>query len=268
MSQSEPQFIEVTGADGSGRRIAYLLDRPATTSGPGVVWLSGYTSDMVGQKADTLASWSERHARPYTRFDYCGNGRSEGRFEDATIGDWIEDTFQVFTRLTDGPQILVGSSMGGWIALALVRRLQREDPAGAARIRGLVLIAPAVDMTEKLMWQAFPPDVRAAIEREGVWFHPASNGDDPYPITFRLIEEGRRHLFGSEPFDPGCPVEILHGQRDADVPWQQSLAQLDLLARDDVRLTLVKDGEHRLSRREDLALLVRAVAGIDGPPSE
>jgi pimeloyl-ACP methyl ester carboxylesterase len=241
----------IPAADGTP--LAY---RRIAGRGPGVLFLGGFHSDMQGTKAAALAEWALREGRAYCRFDYAGHGESGGAFEDGTIGRWAADATMVLDALTDGPQLLVGSSMGGWIAalLALAR---------PARVHGMVCVAPAPDFTEELMWAAFPADVRATIARDGVWHRPSEYGDD-YPITRALIEDGRKQLVLREklPFD--FPVAILHGMQDLDVPWRHGLRFAEAIAQDDVRITLVKDGDHRLSRPQDIALLQAEVSRLLG----
>jgi pimeloyl-ACP methyl ester carboxylesterase len=250
MTAPEPQFLEVgTGPD--RRRVAYLVEGKGT---PGLVWLPGFKSDMVSTKAAALAEWAGARRLALTRFDYSGHGRSEGRFEDGTIGRWLEESVEVFARLTRGLQILIGSSMGGYLALLVLRTLMAERPAEAARIKALLLIAPAWDMTEELMWAEFPDEARRAVMDDGVWLRLSAYGD-PYPITRGLIEEGRAHLFARKPWDPGRPVVIMHGALDADVPWQHSRDLESFLQGGWTRLVTVPDGEHRLSRPQDLELL-------------
>lgn len=224
--------------------------------GPGVVFLGGFNSDMTGSKAEFLAGWCEARGTPFLRFDYSGHGGSGGRFVDGTIGRWAEDARRVLDALTEGPQVLVGSSMGGWIALLLALRR-------TGRVRALVGIAPAPDFTEDLMWAGFAPEIRAAIEREGVWHRPSAYGA-PYPITRALIEDGRRHLLLRGPVALDVPVRILQGQQDPDVPWEHALRMAAALTGGDVQLHLVKDGDHRLSRPQDLALLGRVLAPLLG----
>ena len=219
---------------------------------------------MVSTKATALACWAADNGLAATRFDYSGHGRSSGRFEDATIGQWLEDAAAVLEQVTAGPQVLVGSSMGGWLALLLARRALQPGSPVRGRVAGLVLIAPAWDMTETLIAPALPPEAYAALAREGVWQRPSRYGDGPYPITHRLLEEGHRHLLQDAPFDPGCRVRILHGMCDPDVPWQHSLKLLELLGGADIRLTLIKDGEHRLARDCDLELLRGTVGALTG----
>ncbi len=249
-TSQQPQFIDV-GAGADGRRIATLQGRGEP---PGLVWLPGFKSDMVSTKATALAEWAAGRGRASTRFDYSGHGQSGGHFEDGTIGRWLDEAEAVVTRLTQGTQILVGSSMGGYIALLLLKRLLRTNPAEAGRIKGLILIAPAWDMTEELMWRRFSDEAKAAIRDAGVWHRPSAYGE-PYPITRKLIEDGRRHLLGREPWNPGRPIHIMHGRLDPDVPWQHTVDLEGLLEGGWTRVTWVADGEHRLSRPEDLALL-------------
>jgi pimeloyl-ACP methyl ester carboxylesterase len=248
------------GAD--GRAVAVRAQAGAP---PGLFWLGGYKSDMTGIKAQALADWAERQHRACVRFDYSGHGESGGSFTDGTIGHWLADSLAVFDASCRGPQILVGSSMGGWLALLLVRELRRRVQAGegrgeAASVAGLVLIAPAVDFTEELMWKRFTPEIKRELAENGVWARPSAYAPEPYLVTRQLIEEGRNHLLLGGLIETGCPVRILQGVADADVPWQHAKALVSRLARDDVVLTLIKDGDHRLSRPEDIERLLRAVA--------
>jgi pimeloyl-ACP methyl ester carboxylesterase len=227
---------------------------------PGLFWLGGYKSDMKGSKAQALADWAQNEGRAYLRFDYSGHGESGGAFTDGTIGRWLEDSLAVFDTYACGPQILVGSSMGGWLALLLVRALQRRGQTGPANAAGLVLIAPAIDFTEELMWKRFTSEIKRELEEKGVWQRPSQYSAEPYLVTRQLIEEGRNHLLLGGMIECGCPVRILQGVEDPDVPWQHAKALVSRLACDDVVLTLVKDGDHRLSRPEDIERLIRAVA--------
>ena len=253
MADEQPQFLDV-GRGAARRRIAWLRQPPARVGGFGVFWLSGFMSDMVSTKATALAEWAAEHGHACTRFDYSGHGQSEGRFADGTIGCWLEEAEAAFTQLTKGPQIVVGSSMGGYIALLLLRRLLQRAPTVAERLAALVLIAPAWDMTEELMWQRFAPSARAEIEAKGVFMRPSQYGD-PYPITRQLIEEGRNHLLARKTFDPGRPVRIMHGLQDPDVPWEHTLDLASFLDGGWTEVSAIPDGEHRLSRPEDLAML-------------
>ena len=250
-----PKFLNV-GTGIAARRIA-VRSRPGAA--PGLFWLGGFKSDMRGIKAEALDLWARDHGRAMTRFDYSGHGESGGSFTDGTIGRWLEEGLAVFDVCCRGPQIVIGSSMGGWLALLLALELTRRgarDPSVAS----LVLVAPAVDFTEELMWKRFPPEVKREIEDTGVWARPSQYSDQPYPITRGLIEEGRRHLLLDGMIETGCPVRILQGVRDPDVPWQHAVELTSRFARDDVVLTLVKDGDHRLSRPEDIERLIAAVA--------
>jgi pimeloyl-ACP methyl ester carboxylesterase len=249
------KFLNV-GTGIAARRIA-VRSRPGAA--PGLFWLGGFKSDMRGTKAEALDLWARDHGRAMTRFDYSGHGESGGSFTDGTIGRWLEEGLAVFDACCRGPQIVIGSSMGGWLALLLVRELARRaqhEPGVAS----LVLVAPAVDFTEELMWKRFPPEVKREIEDTGVWARPSEYSDEPYPITRGLIEEGRRHLLLGGMIETGCPVRILQGVQDPDVPWQHAVELTSRFARDDVVLTLVKDGDHRLSRPEDIERLIAAVA--------
>jgi pimeloyl-ACP methyl ester carboxylesterase len=257
MAEDRLEFVDI-GVDGAARRIAVRI---RTGTPPGLFWLGGFKSDMQGTKAVALDRWAAAQGRACLRFDYSGHGESGGGFVDGTIGRWLEESVAVFERFAHGPQILVGSSMGGWIALLLARALKRgAGPAPAGSIAGLVLIAPAIDFTEELMWKRFPPEVRREVETTGSWLRPSQYSETPYPITRGLIEEGRQHLLLGGLIETGCPVRILQGVQDPDVPWQHAVELSSRLANDDVVLTLVKDGDHRLSRPEDIERLIAAVA--------
>ncbi|BAT59793.1 alpha/beta hydrolase family protein [Variibacter gotjawalensis] len=235
--------------------------RQRAGAAPGLVWLGGFKSDMQGSKAQALDAWAGEHGRACTRFDYSGHGESSGAFRDGTIGRWLDESLAVFTSQCEGPQILIGSSMGGWMALLLARALRQCEDSRAS-LAGMVLIAPAADFTEALMWQRFPKDVKKQIEETGEWQRPSAYGDGPYPITRALIEEGRNHLLLDGLIQTGCPVRILQGVQDPDVPWQHAQALVTRLAHDDVVMTLIKDGDHRLSRPQDIARMLQAVADI------
>jgi pimeloyl-ACP methyl ester carboxylesterase len=254
----EPAFIEV-GKDDGLRRIAV---RARAGGGPGLIWLGGFNSDMKGTKALALDKWAAEQGRACVRFDYSGHGESGGAFIDGTIGRWLEESIAVFERFCSGPQVVIGSSMGGWLALLLAREIARRA-ASRASLAGLVLIAPAPDFTEQLMWNGFPPEVREEIQTKGVWMRPSQYGDGaPYPITRALIEEGRHHLLLGSAIDVGCPVRILQGAQDPDVPWRHAFALAHRLPSEDVVLTMIQDGDHRLSRPQDIARIIAAVAEI------
>jgi len=256
-----PQVLTVGKAE-SCRRIAYL-QRPAAGQGasrPGLVWLGGFRSDMGSTKARYLDQWAARQGRDLLRFDYSGHGLSEGRFEDGTIGLWLEEALAAIRCAGDGPQILIGSSMGGWLALLAARAL--AEAGETRRLHGLVLIAPAVDFTEKLIFERLSPDARRQLEEDGVFMRPSTYSSAPYPIARALIEEGRHHLLFGDVIRSHCPVHILQGMRDEDVPWRHAMTLVEHLAGDPVVLTLIKDGEHRLSRDEDLARLEQAIEAL------
>jgi len=260
MTHSSPDLLKI-GTGSEERTIAVRRDRAAGAgSESGVFWLGGFKSDMKGTKAEALSAWARENGRACVRFDYSGHGESGGDFRAGTIGRWLEESLAVFSACCAGPQVVVGSSMGGWLALLLARELRRRRTGNAlpASIAGLVLIAPAVDFTEVLMWQRFPEAVKRELAENGVWLRPSDYGE-PYPITRGLIEEGRNHLLLGGMIETGCPVRILQGVQDPDVPWQHAVALTSRLAQDDVVLTLVKDGDHRLSRPEDLERLIKAV---------
>jgi pimeloyl-ACP methyl ester carboxylesterase len=255
-SPPQPAFIEV-GKDGAVRRIAV---RAREGSAPGLFWLGGFHSDMQGTKALALDAWAAEHKRACVRFDYSGHGESGGAFIDGTIGRWLEESVAVFDRFCAGPQVVVGSSMGGWMALLLARELARRT-GGRTSLAGLVLIAPAPDFTEELMWKGFSPEIRQEIEATGAWLRPSQYGE-PYPITRALIEDGRNHLLLGGAIDVGCPVRILQGAQDPDVPWRHAFELTQRLPSDDVVLTMIQDGDHRLSRPQDIARILAAVAEV------
>jgi pimeloyl-ACP methyl ester carboxylesterase len=226
-------------------------------SGSGVFWLGGFKSDMKGTKADALDRWAESQGRACIRFDYSGHGESGGEFTDGTIGRWLAESLAVYRQFASAPQVVVGSSMGGWLALLLAARLRALKDC--APIAGLVLIAPAVDFTEELMWKQFSDAIKRDVETKGFWLRPSEYSEAPYPITKGLIEEGRKHLLLGGMIETGCPVHILQGVKDPDVPWRHAEQLVTRFARDDVVLTLIKDGDHRLSRPEDIERVIAAV---------
>lgn len=234
-----------------GQTIAY---RARAGKGPGILWLGGFKSAMDGTKADTLDTWAAESGRSFLRFDYFGHGYSSGNFRNGTITRWRDDAVAVLDQLTVGPQILVGSSMGAWIAMLLTR-------IRPIRIAGALLIAPAVDFTEALLWARLPDDAKRQILEAGEWLRPSAYDDGPYPITRALIEDGRSHLLLGAPMDLGVPVHILQGMQDLDVPWQHALRVADMLA-GNVSLTLVKQGDHRLSTPDGIALLLHTLTGL------
>jgi pimeloyl-ACP methyl ester carboxylesterase len=251
----DPTLINV----GSGAGARNIAVRARAGGSPGLFWLGGFNSDMQGTKALALDAWAAEQGRACVRFDYSGHGVSGGAFIDGTIGRWLEEATAVLDRFCDGPQVVIGSSMGGWMALLLAREIARRRGTGRANLAGLVLIAPAPDFTEELMWKGFSPEVRKEIETSGVWLRPSQYGE-PYPITRALIEEGRNHLLLGSTIEVGCPVRILQGAQDPDVPWQHAFALAHRLPSDDVVLTMIQDGDHRLSRPQDIARIIAAVA--------
>lgn len=255
-------MIEVAGSpDGpvaqliAARGDATIAYRATPGGAPGVVFLPGYRSVMTGEKATALAAFARARGQALVRFDYRGHGMSSGRFEDLVLSDWLDDALAILDRLTQGPQILVGSSMGGYLSLLAAR-------ARPGRIAGLVTVAAAADFTERLLLARLDDAQRAAFERTGLLREPSLYEADGYPFTWKLVEDGRRHLLLDQPIDLACPVRLLHGMQDPDVPWAISLEIADRLAGDDVRVHLVKDGDHRLSRPADLRLLTDTLADL------
>lgn len=236
------------------RRIAY--DR-ITGRQPGVMFCGGFMSDMTGSKASALAAHCAAHNRAFVRFDYSGHGTSDGRFVDGSIGVWRDQALAVLDALTTGPQLIVGSSMGGWIALLLAR-------ARPERMRGLVLLAPAPDFTQAIWDDELTAAERECLQRDGFVERPSEYSTEPYVITRQLIEDGRRHLLLGQPIDIRCPVRILHGMRDSDVPWRRSVTLIEQLQGEDATLTLLKSGDHRLSTPDDLARLTATVDALCG----
>jgi len=243
-----PEFL----AREDGERIAFCR-RPGRA--PGVVFLGGFMSDMTGTKAQALDRFCAERGQAFLRFDYFGHGASSGDFKDGTVGRWKADALATLDALTEGPQVLVGSSLGGWIML--LAALARPE-----RVKSLVGIAAAPDATEDLMWAELSEEARATILREGYVRLPSQYSPEGYIFTRALIEEGRNHLVMHSPIAITCPVRLLQGMADPDVPWRTSLALAERLAGADVEVTLVKDGDHRLSRDQDLALLVRTIEAL------
>lgn len=235
--------------DANGRRIAYVS---RAGKAPGVMFFGGFNSDMTGTKATGLEAYCTARGQAFVRFDYSGHGASSGRFEDGTIGDWAADAIAVFDQAAAGRQIIVGSSMGGWIGL--LTALARPE-----KVAAFVGIAAAPDFTQDMMWADYGEDVREQLRREGVYYEPSEYGEEPYPITMKLIEEGRDHLVLRAPIPLRCPVRLIQGQQDTSVPWQTALTLAERLESDDVEVTLIKDGDHRLSAPEDLARLTRTL---------
>ncbi|MDR3508390.1 MAG: alpha/beta fold hydrolase [Caulobacteraceae bacterium] len=252
MNAAEP--VERRGhLEHDGARLAWAK---VDGAGPTVVWLGGFRSDMAGTKAQALADWATRTGRAYLRFDYFGHGESSGDFAKGTITRWRGDALAVLDQLTEGPLVLVGSSMGGWLS-CLVAMARPE------RMAGLVLLAPAADFTERLMAPEMDAAAQRALAEHGVWMRPSDYGD-PYPITRELLEDGARWSILPGPVRIGAPVRILQGGEDPDVPWRHALALAEAIEDQDLVFTLIRDGDHRLSRPQDIARLLAAVEEV-GP---
>jgi len=249
----KPEFIEV-GNENAQRRIAILRQ---DGDNPGLFWLGGFKSDMEGSKAIAIAEFGAHEGLQVTRFDYSGHSKSSGSFSDGTIGLWLEEALAVFER-TSGQQIIVGSSMGGWLALLLNNILQRREDS---RVKAIILIAPAVDMSDELMEKKFNEEQLSALKKDGYIEQP-SEYDEPYIITKKLIEEGKNHLLFGKPIVANCPVYILQGALDKAVPVAHSLKLLSHMMLDPVFFTLVPDGDHSLSRKKDLDLLRATITRI------
>ena len=248
------------GEGAEAREIAYVA-LPATPAGrdlPGLVWLGGFKSDMTGTKATALEQFAAASGRACLRFDYSGHGASGGTFEDDTISRWLEESLAVIRSQTKGRQVLVGSSMGGWIALLVARAL--AEAGEQDRIAGMVLIAPAVDFTSTLIEPGLSKKAKDEIEKTGRWMRPSDYSPDPYPITKALLQDGRKHQIFGTAIRTWGPAHILQGMQDPDVPWRHALALVEHLADDPATLSIISDGDHRLSRDQDIARLIAAVA--------
>ena len=242
-----PHYLETE----TGRKIAY---HKTDGTGPGVVFLGGFASDMEGTKALYLENWAKAQGRAFLRFDYSGHGQSSEAFEDGSIGDWADDAAAAINQLTDGPQILVGSSMGGWISLLMAKRMPQK-------ISALIGIAAAPDFTEDSMWTWMSDDQKAELETKG-FVKLASDYDDPYTITKRLIEDGRNQLVLRDPLPLPFPVRLLHGTADVDVDISVGLKLLAHAEGPDMQLKLVKDTDHRFSADKELLIIEAAIAEV------
>jgi len=252
----EPQFLDV-GEGAARRRIAFRRRAPARDDLPSVVWLTGFGSDMVSTKASALDAHCAERGQGLLRFDYSGHGASDGRFEDGTVSLWLEDALAAIRAETAGRLALAGSSMGGYMALLVARAL--AEAGEATRLAGMVLVAPAVDFTEALMWARASEAERRELMEKGIWERPSEYSHAGYRIARALIEDGRRHLLFGATIRSHCPTRILQGMQDPDVPYRHALTLVEHMAGDPVTLTLIKDGDHRLSRPQDLALILAAV---------
>ena len=242
-----------------GPKIAYRQDGAMDEISPtGFFWLGGFKSDMAGTKAEGLADLARETRRNLLRFDYAGHGESEGLFVDGSISLWLEQATHMFLTHTKNQRIIVGSSMGGWLALLMLRKLLAEDPSAARRIAGLILLAPAADMTRDLMWDMFTPEIREELRERGLYNHPSAYGE-PYAITLKLLQDGDHHLLLKDGLDVPCPVRILQGSDDVDVPPAHAVKTFEALRGTDVTLTFLKGGDHRLSTIVQLRIIMETV---------
>lgn len=257
-SVSDVQFIDV-GQSPHVRRIAAIAT-PGTNSGATVVWLGGYRSDMSGTKAVALETQARALGANFLRFDYSGHGQSSGHYADGTISQWLEESLAVIDRLASGRLVLVGSSMGGWIALRVIEEFRRRGTAD--RVAGIVLIAPAPDFTSVLIEPHLTEKQRASLTDKGYFEEESAYSPEPNRYARALIEDGRHNLVMSGLIETGCPVHILQGMKDPDVPYSHALKIMEKIVGDDAILTLVRDGDHRLSRPEDIERIEAAVAAM------
>ena len=251
MTDQAANFLDVNGT-------AIAARTRKGDKAPGLVWLGGYCSDMLGSKAQHLDQWAEKNNHAMLRFDYSGHGESGGEFKDGTISLWLEQSLAAYRAFTNGPQILIGSSMGGWIVLRMAQELIKagEKPAG------LVLLAPAPDFTQVLVEPALTEDQKNQLAIKGYFEEPSEYSPQPYIYTRNLIEDGRNNQVLTGIIETGCPVHILQGMQDPDVPYAHALRLVEHLPVDNVTLTLIRDGDHRLSRPQDLDLLTRSVEAM------
>jgi len=252
---TKPRSVKYLSAPDFGaaqdNKIAYCEN---AGKGAGLIWCGGLKSDMDGSKALALHDWADAQGRAYVRFDYFGHGASTGRFRDGTISRWAADTIQVIDELTQGPQILIGSSMGGWTAL--LASLARPE-----KVKALLLIAPAPDFTEKLMWAGFSDEIRQTVMDEGIYYEP-SDYDEPYEISRELIEDGRKNQIMDGPINFEGPVRILQGMKDSSVPWRHAQKLITALTSNDVEMTLVKNGGHSLSEPSDIKRMLQTIENL------
>jgi pimeloyl-ACP methyl ester carboxylesterase len=258
--RGEEQAVTATIAVGEGAAARRIRVEHQPGGGPCLVWLGGFRSDMRGSKAEAVAAFAAARAQACLRFDYSGHGESDGCFEDGTISRWLEESLAVIRRYAGASPLLIGSSMGGWLATcaALALRGAGDQAAPSA----LVLIAPAHDFTERLFLPRLDPHSRESLARTGRTLVAAEHGGESYPIRQALFDDGRRHLLLDAPFAVGCPVSILQGMRDDAVPWEHALEIVDRLQDQSVTLSLIKDGDHRLSREQDIARLLRTLDAL------
>ncbi|MCB1463753.1 MAG: alpha/beta hydrolase [Nitratireductor sp.] len=253
-------YLEV-GSGGDRRRIAV---RRREGKNPGLVWLGGYRSDMAGTKAVALDAWCREKDLACCRHDYSGHGESGGAFRDGTISRWTAESLAVFDAFTDGPQILVGSSMGGWVALLMARELKRRGEM--ERLHAMLLIAPAPDFTHELMWPQLSDAQKREIVEKGYLEERSQYSDEPNIYTHALFEDGEKNRVMTGPIELGCPAHIVQGMQDPDVPHEHAMKLAEHLPSDNVTMTMVKDGDHRLSRPQDIDLLLRIAGDLAGTP--
>jgi pimeloyl-ACP methyl ester carboxylesterase len=251
-----PEFLQV-GVGEDTRRIAV---RHLTGKTPGLVWLGGYRSDMIGTKAEKLNEWAAAHGHACLRHDYSGHGESGGKFIEGTISRWLEESLSVFDTYTDGPQILVGSSMGAWVALRMAQELAGRGEEN--RLHALLLLAPAPDFTHELMKPELTDAMKAQLEAKSYMEEPSEYSDEPNVFTKALFDDGDRNRVMTGPIRTGCPVHIIQGMADPDVPYTHAMKLVEFLPAEDVTMTLVKDGDHRLSREQDIELILRSVDAL------
>ncbi len=257
-----PSNIEI--GTGKEMRVVAVKHRPASndkennTKLPGLIWLGGYRSDMEGTKAIALEAFAVEHGLACTRFDYSGHGQSGGDFKLGTISRWLEESLAVVNQFTSGPQILIGSSMGAWIALRLVQELQKAGQMD--RVIGMLLLAPAPDFTSELHEPLLTDAQKQDLIEKGYVEEPTPYGPEPNIFTRALFEDGRKNSVLTGTINTGCPVHIVQGMEDPDVPYTHALRLVDHLPADDVVLTLVRDGDHRLSRPGDITLMLNALS--------
>jgi pimeloyl-ACP methyl ester carboxylesterase len=245
---ADPQYLELD----SGQRLAY---HASSGKNPGVLFLGGFMSNMNGSKAEALEAWCQNQGYTFTRFDYQGHGQSSGRFEDGTIGGWLDDAGAVLETITQGPQVVVGSSMGGWISLLLALRHPH-------RIQALITLACATDFTERLLRPALKESQLLTLSQQGVIELPSHYDAEPYRIRQELLDDGARHQLLGQEIPLEIPVHLIHGMADTDVPWRTSLETLQQLRSVNINLTLIKKGDHRLSTPADLAIITQAITSM------
>jgi len=238
-----------------GRTLAY---QKLSGTGPTIVFFPGFMSDMEGSKALAMEDFCRQRGQAFVRFDYSGHGKSSGKFTDGTIGAWKEDALAIVDQLTEGPLVLVGSSMGGWIGLLVA--LARKD-----RVKAYVGLAAAPDFTREICWDLYSDEVKETLQQDGVYYEACDYGDDPYAITMNLIEEGDQHLLLKKTIPLDCPVRLIQGMKDPDVPYKTAERIAENLTSEDVVITYVKNGDHRLSGESDLKRLCQIVKGVCGP---